>query len=114
MTATFRETAIPNRNAGGASTEICLSKNKRFACQCYAKTGNSPRHIIQSAPRPRPHYGGSRMETINEALQMICFILLFLLLFKDMSGKDELRRIREELKRIADALERREQDGNRI
>ena len=51
------------------------------------------------------------METINEALQMICFILLFLLLFKDMSGKDELRRIREELERIADELKRREQDG---
>ena len=51
------------------------------------------------------------METINEALQMICFILLFLLLFKDMSGKDELRRIRKELERIADELKRREQDG---
>ena len=51
------------------------------------------------------------METINEALQMICFILLFLLLFKDMSGNDQLRGIKEELKRIADALERREQDG---
>lgn len=50
------------------------------------------------------------METINEALQMICFILLFLLLFKDMSGKDELRRIREELERIANELKRREQD----
>ena len=49
------------------------------------------------------------METINEALQMICFILLLLLLFKDMSGKDELRRIREELERIANELKRREQ-----
>ena len=29
------------------------------------------------------------------------------LLFKDMSGKDELRRIREELERIANELNRR-------
>lgn len=50
------------------------------------------------------------METINEALQMICFILLSLLLFKDMSGKDELRRIHKELKRIADELTRRKQE----
>lgn len=50
------------------------------------------------------------METINEALQMICFILLLLLLFKDMSGKDELRRIRKELERIADELKRRKQE----
>ena len=49
------------------------------------------------------------METINEALQMIAFLLLFLLLFKDTSGKDELRRIREELERIADELKRRVQ-----
>ena len=40
MTAIFLETAIPNRNAGAASTEICLSKNRRFACRCLAKTGN--------------------------------------------------------------------------
>ena len=51
------------------------------------------------------------METLNEALQMIIFLLLCLLLFKDMSGKDELRRIRAELERIADELKRREQDG---
>ena len=63
--------------------------------------------ILKRSPAERPHYGGSRMETINEALQMICFILLFLLLFKDMSGKDELRRIREELERIANELKRR-------
>lgn len=48
------------------------------------------------------------MEMINEALRMICFILLCLLLFKDMSGKDELRRIHKELERIADELKRRE------
>ena len=48
------------------------------------------------------------METLNEALQMIIFLLLCLLLFKDMSGKDELRRIREELERIANELKRRE------
>ena len=50
------------------------------------------------------------METLNEALQMIIFLLLCLLIFKDMSGKDELRRIHEELKRIADELKRREQE----
>ena len=66
-------------------------------------------YYFSPAKMPRPHYGGSRMETINEALQMICFILLFLLLFKDMSGKDELRRIRKELERIANELKRREQ-----
>ena len=49
------------------------------------------------------------METLNEALQMIIFLLLCLLLFKDMSGKDELRRIREELERIANELKRRGQ-----
>ena len=50
------------------------------------------------------------METLNEALQMIIFLLLCLLLFKDMSGKDELRRIHKELERIADQLKRREQE----
>ena len=50
------------------------------------------------------------METLNEALQMIIFLLLCLLIFKDMSGKDELRRIHIELERIADELKRREQE----
>ena len=50
------------------------------------------------------------METLNEALQMIIFLLLCLLLFKDMSGKVELRRIYKELERIADELKRREQE----
>ena len=35
----------------------------------------------------------------------ISLILLAMLLFKDMSGKYELSKIREELKRIADCLE---------
>ena len=50
------------------------------------------------------------MTEINATLQVITFALFLLLLFKDMSGHDELRRIKEELKRIADALERREQE----
>ena len=33
-------------------------------------------------------------------LTVISFILLSILLFKDMSGKDELRRIREELEKM--------------
>ena len=33
-------------------------------------------------------------------LTVISFILLFILIFKDMSGKDELRRIREELEKM--------------
>lgn len=51
------------------------------------------------------------MTEIDATLQVIAFALFLLLLFKDMSGNDELRRIKEELKRIADTLERREQDG---
>lgn len=51
------------------------------------------------------------MTEIDETLQVIALVLFLLLLFKDMSGQDELRGIKEELKRIADTLERREQDG---
>ena len=54
---------------------------------------------------------------IDEALTVIAFLLLALLLFKDMSGKDELkricnelRRIREQLERIGDESERRKRD----
>ena len=50
------------------------------------------------------------MTEINATLQVIAIALFLLLLFKDMSGQDQLRGIKEELKRIADALERREQD----
>lgn len=56
------------------------------------------------------------METLNEAVQAIAFLLLLILLFKDMSGKSELNRIadeleaiRMELRSIANELERREQ-----
>ena len=56
------------------------------------------------------------METLNEAVQAIAFLLLLILLFKDMSGKGELSRIadeldaiRMELRSIANELERREQ-----
>ena len=51
------------------------------------------------------------MTEIEATLQVIAIALFLLLLFKDMSGQDELRGIKEELKRIADTLERREQDG---
>ena len=33
-------------------------------------------------------------------LAIIAFILVFMLLFKDMSGKEELRRIRVELEKM--------------
>lgn len=33
-------------------------------------------------------------------LAIIAFILIFMLLFKDMSGKEELRRIRVELEKM--------------
>lgn len=48
---------------------------------------------------------------VDNALTVIAFLLWAFLLFKDTSGKDELRRIRAELERIADELKRREQDG---
>lgn len=51
------------------------------------------------------------MTEIVATLQVIALALFLLLLFKDMSGQNQLREIKEELKRIADALERREHDG---
>lgn len=50
------------------------------------------------------------MTEIDATLQVIAFALFLLLLFKDMSGQAQLRGIKEELKRIADALERREKE----
>ena len=50
------------------------------------------------------------MTEIDATLQVIAIALFLLLLFKDMSGQDQLRGIKEELKRIADALERREKE----
>ena len=50
------------------------------------------------------------MTEIDATLQVIAIALFLLLLFKDMSGKDQLRGIKEELKRIADALERRKKE----
>lgn len=57
------------------------------------------------------------MDTLNEALQAIAFLLLLILLFKDMSGKSELSRIadeldaiRMELRSISNELERRRQE----
>lgn len=50
------------------------------------------------------------MTEIVATLQVIALALFLLLLFKDMSGQDQLRGIKEELNRIADALERREKE----
>lgn len=50
------------------------------------------------------------MTEIDATLQVIAIALFLLLLFKDMSGHDQLRGIKEELKRIADALEWREKE----
>ena len=50
------------------------------------------------------------MNEIDATLQVISIALFLLLLFKDMSGRDQLRGIKEELKRIADELERREKE----
>lgn len=48
------------------------------------------------------------MTEIDATLQVIAIALFLLLLFKDMSGQYQLRGIKEELNRIADALKRRE------
>ena len=53
---------------------------------------------------------GAGMTEIAATLQVIALALFLLLLFKDMSGQNQLRGIKEELKRIADALERREKE----
>ena len=50
------------------------------------------------------------MTEIAATLQVIALALFLLLLFKDMSGQNQLRGIKEELNRIADALERRERE----
>lgn len=51
------------------------------------------------------------MTEIEATLQVIALALFLLLFFKDMSGQNQLQGIKEELKRIADELERREQNG---
>lgn len=57
------------------------------------------------------------METLNETLQIIATLLLLILLFKDMSGKselkmivDELDAIRRELRDISSELGRRKRE----
>ena len=45
------------------------------------------------------------MTEIIEWLGAIWFVLFLVLLFKDMSGKSEIREIKSELKRIAEVLE---------
>ena len=51
------------------------------------------------------------MTEIDATLQVIAIALFLLLLFKDMSGQNQLREIKEELNRIANAMERRDQNG---
>lgn len=50
------------------------------------------------------------MTEIGATLQMIAIALFLLLFFKDMSGQKQLQGIKEELNRIADALERRKKE----
>ena len=45
------------------------------------------------------------MTEIIELLKAIWFVLFLVLLYKDMSGKSELREIKFQLKRIAEVLE---------
>ena len=44
---------------------------------------------------------------IEDSLFLIASVLILLLMCKDMSGKSEIRELRKEVERIADALERR-------
>lgn len=45
---------------------------------------------------------------MEEALWAIAFVLLWMLMFKDMSGKEELHEIKKELKIIADRMKKEE------
>ena len=45
---------------------------------------------------------------MEEALWAIAFVLLWMLIFKDMSGKEELHEIKKELKVIADRMKKEE------
>lgn len=42
---------------------------------------------------------------MEDALWAIWVIMFFILFFKDMSGKEELRKIREQLEKIANKME---------
>lgn len=44
---------------------------------------------------------------MEDVLWLIYFVLLCMLIGKDMSGKEELEEIRDQIKRIADHLEER-------
>lgn len=43
--------------------------------------------------------------SVEDILSSILLVLLFMLCFKDMSGKEELRKIREQLETIAKSKE---------
>ena len=43
---------------------------------------------------------------MEEALWAIAFVLLWMLMFKDMSGKEELRKIKKELEIIAEGMKK--------
>lgn len=45
---------------------------------------------------------------MEEALWAIAFVLLWMLMFKDMSGKEELRKIKKELETIAERMKKEE------
>lgn len=45
---------------------------------------------------------------MEEALWAIAFVLLWMLIFKDMSGKEELRKIQKELAIIAEGMKKEE------
>jgi hypothetical protein len=45
-------------------------------------------------------YTPERRMTMEDVLTAIWIVLLSMLMFKDMSGKDELRRIREQLEKM--------------
>ena len=51
---------------------------------------------------------------MEDVLWLICFLLLCLLIGKDMSGKEELEEIREQIKRIADHMEGEKKSENRF
>lgn len=44
---------------------------------------------------------------MEDVLWLISFLLMCLLIGKDMSGKEELEEIRDQIKRIADHMEER-------
>lgn len=48
---------------------------------------------------------------VEQSLFVIASVLIMMLICKDTSGKTEIRELRKEVERVADALERRAADG---